>query len=141
MMRHPLGFEEAFAALGGFLGTFIPASIYLHMHFSHTGSLGWFLAPFVLANIVTALTGYYLGALMGKIARMAEAKDWITMTVFLTFLGGAWGAVSGFIGGLVVLIVGAFFGGILGIFVGAPALPVFAILHRILSVRGFIDSR
>jgi hypothetical protein len=141
MMSRPLNSEETFATLGGFLGTFTPASIYLKIYFSNAGSMGWVLGMFVLANIITAFAGYYLGALIGKIARMTEEKDWITMTVFLFFLGGAWGAVSGFIGGLIILIIGAFVGGFFGLFVGAAALPIFTIFHRILSVRGYIDRR
>src|ERR1051325_6986563 len=80
MMRDPINPEEAFAMLGVFLGMFPPAAIYLAMHFANPGSLGWVLSLFVMANIVTALVGYYLGALVGKIARFAAKRDWITMT-------------------------------------------------------------
>ncbi|HYJ90707.1 MAG TPA: hypothetical protein VEV84_05315 [Pyrinomonadaceae bacterium] len=139
MMRKPVNFERSFATFGGFLGTFPPASIYLNIYVRHPGDMGWLLALFVLANILTAITGYFLGALVGKVARMAEQKDWITMTVFLTIVGGTWGLVSGFTGGIIIFLVGAFFGGALGLIVGAAALPIFAIFHRLINSAGYID--
>jgi len=141
MIRNPINFEEAFAILGVFLGMFPPAAIYLNMHFANPGSMGWLLALFVLANIVTAAAGYYLGALVGKIVRFVEKKDWVTMTVFLILIGGAWGAISGFAGGLFIFLIGSLYGAFFGILVGAAVLPVFSILHRLLNVRGFIDRR
>lgn len=141
MMRNPVDFERTFALLGGFLGTVPPAAIYLNLYITKTGSMGWLLALFVLANIVTAFAGYYLGAVTGKVVRFAEKRDWATMTVLLIFTGGLWGGASGFAGGMFIFIVGAFFGAIFGMLVGAFALPIFAILHRMLQICGFIDRR
>ena len=141
MMQRPVNFERTFAAFGAFLGTFPVAAIYLRIYFHRAGDIGWLMIFFVVANILTALAGYFFGALVGKFARNAQQYDWITMTVFLTLVGGAWGMISGFIGGLAIFIVGAFFGGAIGSVVGALAMPVFAITHRLNNIAGFIERR
>lgn len=141
MMRRPVNFEHAFATLGAFLGTFPPAAIYMNIYFRHSGEMGWGMALFVIANIITAIAGYFLGALVGKIARIAQNYDWITMTVFLTVAGAIWGMLSGFIGGFILFIIGAFVGGAIGAVVGAIALPTFSIAHRILETAGYLARR
>ena len=141
LMRRPEDFEHAFAAFGGFIGVVAPAAIFLSMSLRHAGDLGWLVAVFVAANILTAIVGYFLGSVVGKIARLTYNHDWITMMVFLTIVGGAWGLISGFIGGLVIFIVGAFFGGAIGMVVGALTLPVFAAVHRMINTAGYIERR
>src|SRR5690348_576471 len=60
LMGRPVNFEHTYATFGAFLGTFPPAAIYLNMYFRHSGELGWWMALFVVTNILTALAGYYL---------------------------------------------------------------------------------
>jgi len=141
MMRRPVNFEHAFATLGAFLGTFPPAAIYLNIYFRRSGEMGWGIALFVIANIITAIAGYFLGGIVGKIARIAQNYDWIRMTIFLTVVGATWGMLSGFIGGFVLLIIGAFVGGAIGSVVGAMALPTFSIAHRLLDTAGYLERR
>lgn len=141
LMQRPVNFEHTYAILGGFLGTFPPAAIYLNMYFRHSGELGWWMALFVVANILTAIAGYYLGAAVGKIARIIENYDWVTMTVFLAVVGAAWGMISGFIGGFVLFIVGAFVAGAIGTVVGALALPTFGFAHRMLNAAGHLERQ
>lgn len=140
-MRRPVNYEHSFATLGALLGTFPVAALYLNIYFRHAGDMGWGMTLFVVANILTAVAGYIFGALVGKLARIAREYDWVTMTVFLIFVGGAWGLISGFIGGLALFIFGAFFGGAIGAVVGALTLPVFAVAHRLINVAGYIERR
>jgi hypothetical protein len=44
-----------------------------------------------------------------------------------------WGIIAGGSGGLIIFLVGAFFGAFVGGTVGAVALPAFAVFHRVLK--------
>jgi hypothetical protein len=59
----------------------------------------------------------------------------------MPFLGWFWGMIAGGSGGIVILIVGAFFGAVIGGLVGLFALPVFTIFHRLLKKGELIDRR
>jgi hypothetical protein len=138
-MRSPVSVEDASALLGALLGVFPPVAICIRVFWRAFADSGVVLFLIAIPITVTAFTGYGLGRIVGKIISVAEEKDWITMTVFLTLVGGAWGAVSGFAGGLPIFVVGAFFGGFFGMIVGAVALPLFAVFHRLLNTAGYVD--
>ena len=63
------------------------------------------------------------------------------MILALPFLGLLWGIVSGGAGGIIVFIIGAFFGALLGGIVGSVALPAFTILHRSLKKGEMIELK
>ncbi|NNE65283.1 MAG: hypothetical protein HKN33_01855 [Pyrinomonadaceae bacterium] len=96
---------------------------------------------FVLAVTVTSITGYWTGKVTGKVLKQREPSSWPMMLIELPFFGFVWGLVSGTAGGLMIMGIGAIFGGIIGASVGALVLTVFGVLHRLLKEGDEIDSR
>lgn len=140
LMRNQLTAEKAFALFGLFIGISAPFSIILRFILdAHIEA--WLVALCLAANSVTAAAGYFTGRITGKMVRISQEYDWITMTIFLTALGAVWGLFCGFAGGLVILIFGAIVGGAFGLATGAVALPLFSIFHRLLKYKDEIELR
>lgn len=143
LVQNPMNSEAAFSYFGLMLGTLPPAAIFSRILFS-TNSFSredmWILGILVLVNLVSAITGYFSGKLVGKMAREAERSSWIKMLIALPLIGIIWGMVSGGAGGMIFFIFGGFFGAFFGAMVGVVALPLFGIAHRSLK-KGDLIAR
>jgi hypothetical protein len=144
MMRSPMSSEKALAYFGLLLGTFPPMAILLKMAISFGPSkhgYAWVVMVSFLVNLLSAITGYKSGEVLGSIVRNLETRSWMFMLYTIPLAGLVWGIIAGGAGGLIVFGIGAFFGALLGAAVGMVALPVFAIFHRLLKLGDSIDRR
>jgi hypothetical protein len=144
MMTSPLTTEKAFAYFGLMLGLFPPLSLLIKF-FTDSQVLRpddlWILPLLFLANVFSAVVGYFSGKVVGRSVAAVEKIPLWAMMLVLPFVGLLWGMVSGAAGGLPIFIVGAFFGAFVGGAVGAAALPVFALLHRLVKRGDMIELK
>jgi hypothetical protein len=144
MMLNPLGPERAFAYYGLMLGTFPPAAIFARwltsVNFNDPAPV-WVMGILVLVILVSGFVGSFSGKLVGRAVRNLEKRSWSSMVLIMPFVGLLWGIVAGGAGGLIIFVIGAFFGAFLGGIVGALALPAFVVLHRLLKRGDVIDQR
>lgn len=143
MMRRPLSIQQTFAYFGLMLGVFPPAALFTRFSLDTMVMVedSWIILPFILIIMLSATVGYLSGKLVGKTVLEAEKLSWTRMLLVLPFVGLVWGIAAGSAGGIIVFIVGAFFGALLGSIVGACALPVFAIFHRIIKRGEFVELK
>jgi hypothetical protein len=144
LMRSPMAIRRAFALLGLMLGLFPPAAIFIKMFGYGLG--GYDAKPLLfficlLMNAACAGVGYCMGGALSGAVRNVENYRWTVMMTVLPLIGAAWGAVTGFAGGLLFVGIGAIFGAIFAIPIGALAFTLFAPLHRLLARGGMIDAR
>lgn len=144
MMSNPMTVEKAFSLFGLMLGAIPPATIFSKWIFE-AGTIGsnetGLILLLMLVNIVSAVTGYFTGKIVGKIAFEVEKLSWHWMILTLPFIGLFWGIISGGAGGVFIFIIGAIFGAMVGGAVGTFALPAFTILHRIFKKGDKIESK
>lgn len=144
VMAHPVSLERSFAYFGLMLGSLPPASIILAV-FSSSGLANsdgnWLIGLMLAANILTAIVGYLSGKLVSDcVLQIREFPMW-TQFALLPLIGLSWGAISGGIGGALILIYGGFVGALFGGAVGLAALPLFVILHRWVSYADTIELK
>lgn len=144
MMKNPLSSVQTFSYFGLILGIFLPAAMFTRI-FINDGVLRnedvWILGILAIVSIISAVVGFFSGKLIGKIARETETYSWWNMLLLLPFIGIFWGIIAGGAGGIIILIVGALPGAILGAMVGSVALPAFTIFHRLLKKGDMIESK
>ena len=143
-MRRPLDRRRAFALFGLLLGLLPPAAIFIKMFGygltgNNTSALLFFAC--LAMNFTCAGVGYAMGAATEKAVKTAETSRWDLMMVLLPVIGMMWGAVTGFAGGLIFVGIGAVFGAVFAIPIGALAFTLFGPLHRLLARGGMIDAR
>lgn len=142
LLKNPLNLEKTFSYFGLILGTLAPASIFAKFAID-SGMLQrgevWILGVLFIVNLISAIVGYFSGKLIANSVREIEKYPWWAMLLFLPFVGMLWGMISGGAGGVVIFLFGAFFGAILGGAVGAAALPLFVIFHRLLKKGEMIE--
>jgi len=142
-MVRPLTPEKAFAYFGLMLGTFPPAVMFtrfaLETDVSQDGL--WFVGVMLIMNLVSAVVGFLSGKWIGKMVANVEQMPWVSMLILLPFIGTLWGFMAGGAGGFIFFVVGAIFGALIGGVVGAAALSVFGILHRIVQRGGLIETK
>lgn len=143
-MRNPLDAEKTFARYGLMLGAFPPAAIFARWMVEVTfrdggGILVMGLMSFVI--LLSAIVGYFSGKVVGRAVSKAENRSWSAMVLITPFIGLLWGMGAGGAGGIIIFGIGAIFGAILGGAVGAVALPVFAMLHRLVKRGDLIEQR
>jgi hypothetical protein len=143
-MARPISSPDAYALFGLFLGTFPPAAITLKFFvaldiFSKSDAI--FLVLFTVANLVTAGIGFLTGKLVGKMMLDIDRLRWSSYLPLLPFIGLIWGVVSGGVGGVFILVLGALAGAAIGGITAAAAFPVFAVLHRVLARGNLIERR
>ena len=135
---------QAFAYFGLLLGTFPPLAIFIKF-LSEKGIFRnedfWVLGVIAIINLITATVGYFSGKIVGKIVSELEKFSWSYMIFSLPFIGLLWGILAGGAGGIIIFVVGAFFGAAFGALVGSVALPAFAIFHRLLKTGDQFDRR
>ena len=144
VMLNPVSLEKSFAYFGLMLGSLPPASIILAI-FSSSGIINndgnWLIGLMLAANILTAIVGYLSGRLVSDCVRQIREFPIWTQLALLPLIGLSWGAISGGIGGALILIYGGFVGALFGGAVGLIALPLFVILHRSLSYADKIERK
>lgn len=144
LMENPLSAEKTFAYFGLLLGMFPPLAMFIRF-FSEKGIFRgedfWILGVVAVVNLISAIVGYFSGKLIAKIVCEVEKWSWRQMILALPFIGIFWGMMAGGAGGIIIFVVGAFFGAALGALVGSIALPVFTLFHRSLKKGDQIDLK
>lgn len=143
-MRRPVAMEQAFARFGALLGVFPPAAIFARLFFDKQFfrlENIWMLGIVGVVSLIAATVGYCSGKSVGKIVQQLERKSWARMILALPFVGAAWGIIAGGAGAIIIFVFGAFFGALVGGAVGAAALPVFAVLHRLVKRGDRIEEK
>lgn len=145
LMRRPLDVHRAFALFGLMLGLFPPAAIFIKMFGYGFGSFARDSALFFVLclamNAVCAGVGYAMGKVLGGTVESLEKGSWTLMMLLLPVIGMAWGAVTGFAGGLVFFGFGAFFGFVFAVPIAMQAFTLFGALHRLSARGGMIEAR
>ena len=144
LMEHPLSQTRAFALFGLTLGAFGPFSIGFNWILSSGAPNSdelIFPILFLLANITTAVVGYFTGMVVGKMVAATHKFRVLSAIPLLFLIGLIWGGVSGFVGGLFLLLIGSVVGAFIGAAFGGIATVIFGILHRYLQVAGSIELR
>jgi hypothetical protein len=140
LMKNPLSLEKTFSYFGLILGVFPPAALFVR--FALEGRMdGWVFGVMLIVNLISAVVGFFSGKVVAKAVRVFEKMNWLAMILSLPFLGLLWGIVSGGAGGIIIFVVGAFFGAIVGGIVGSIALPAFTILHRLMKKGESIELK
>ena len=143
-MRRPLDVRRVYARFGLMLGLFPPAAIFIKLFSYGLGGHEPSALLFILCllmNFTCAGVGYVMGVALGRSIGNLMRDSWTAMLLLASTLGIAWGAVTGSAGGLLFIGIGAIFGALFAIPVGALAFFMFAPLHRLLARGGMIDAR
>lgn len=144
LIKNPLSVEDTFARFGMLLGIFPPTAFFVRLFTVSRifqGEDFWILGVVAIVVLISAVVGYLSGRRIGRIVFELEKKSWSKMLLALPFVGIFWGLMAGGAGGTVIFVVGALFGAVIGGLVGAAALPIFAIFHRLLKRGDKIDGR
>lgn len=143
-MRRPMDVRQAFGLFGLMLGLFPPAAIFIKLFgygvAGHNANAMLF-GICLLMNAACAAAGYGMGKALSRAVENAERRRLSVMMLLIPLIGIAWGAVTGFAGGLLFAGIGAFFGAVFAIPIGALSFTLFAPLHRALALDGMIDAR
>lgn len=143
-MRRPESAQRAWALFGLMLGLFPPAAIFIKVFGYGLGFRGESTLLFwvcLLMNFTCAGVGYVMGSALGRSVETLERGTWTKMLILSPFVGAAWGAVTGGSGGLIFVGIGAIFGILFAVPIGALAFLMFAALHRPLARGGKIEAR
>ena len=144
VIKKPVAAVQAFKNFGLILGTFAPAAIFLRAFMNANALRGedlWILGVLAIVNLVTAVSGYLSGKLIYKLTAKAENLSWSLYLLLLPLIGILWGIISGSAGGAVILLFGAIFGAAMGAMVGAVALPLFAVLVRLIKNGDYVENK
>lgn len=146
LIRRPLALQDAYGQFGLLLGIVPPAAIFGRIIFdlarSGSNSAVWFfVAIFVLMNIVCAFVGRAMGRSLAHSAAKLERASWSAMLMTVPFVGLLWGMVTGFVGGLIFFGFGALAGFLIAAPIGAIAFALFAVFHRLFERGTIIDQR
>jgi hypothetical protein len=131
-------YSKTYSFLGLSLGV-IPSTAFFIRIFSESpgGRVEpWVFILFGLVVLGSSVCGYFTGKLVGRIVAEIETFSWPLMIALLPFIGVTWGILAGGAGGVFIFLFGAIPGAVIGGAVGAFAMTVFTILHRLLSVDG-----
>lgn len=140
LMKNPLTTERAFSYFGLMLGTFPPAAIFSRLLFDARPEIT-LVALLVLVNLICAVAGYFSGKLVGKIVFESKNRSRTSMLLTIPLVGVLWGILTGGGGGILIFVVGAFFGALVAAMVGGIAFPIFTIFHRLLKKGEMIELK
>jgi hypothetical protein len=133
-MRHPVSTPVSYSIFGAMIGSLPTFSLGLRILFEEPqGSGPVFFTLFTIAAFVTGLIGAIMGPYASQAIERARSQRASIYLSALPFIGMFWGAASGAVGGVFLLVVGALFGAIIGGMIGFALVPLFALLHRLLS--------
>ena len=139
LMHHPVTTERAFSLFGLLLGTLPPATIFIKLFSGASGVQDW--ALLLAMNAICGLTGCYLGSKMSRMVSTAERHCWTLMIIEALSIGFLWALCAGGAGGFLFYGIGAVFGAVCAVPVGAVGFGLFVPLHRLLARGGMIDAR
>jgi hypothetical protein len=142
-MRRPVSAQRAYAVFGLLLGTLPPAAIFYKMFgsiFGQSTEAAWLLLLIVAMNLACALAGRFMASRLSPLAETVESDSWLKTVLLSPFVGMLWGACAGALGGLIFFIIGAFFGALCAMAVGAVAFALFMPLHRSVARGGMIEA-
>lgn len=138
LIKNPVTTEQAYAQLGLFIGTLLPAAIFTKMFWRTPAE--WFLIMPIIANFFSAIAGYYSGKLIGRIVKNLEKGSWSKMLLILPFVGILWAIMAGGAGGFAFFGICAIFGAIIASFFAVPAILAFTIFHRLLKKGDILEK-
>ena len=143
-MKNPLSIETTFARFGLLLGIFPPTAFFLRFFINSEIFQSrdvWMLGVAAVVALISAIVGYFSGKFIGSAAFELEKSSWSKMLLALPLVGVFWGIMAGGAGGIIIFGIGAIFGAVVGGLVGAAALPVFSIFHRLLKRGDKIETK
>jgi hypothetical protein len=141
-MRRPITAKKAYGTLGLFLGAFAPAAYFTKVGYGlhpYDGNAAFLILLFM--NIICALAGYGMGRALGDLGAKAERLSWSQMIPAAMGVGLLWAIATGFLGGVIIFVVGGFAGAALAAPVALIAFPVFASLHRLVERGKMIELK
>ena len=144
LMKSPITTEKAFAYFGAMLGLFPPFAMFAKFYFDsqiHRNPEPGVIAFMVCMNAICLGVGYFSGKIVGKLVSQVEKMSWTKMLLIVPFIGVLWGIMTGGAGGVIVFVIGAFFGAIIASLVGGVAIPAFTIFHRLLKKGDVIEEK
>lgn len=137
-----VSYERSYSFLGLLLGIFPVEAFFVKA--ASTAMPREFTAILVVSIVVifvSSVVGLFSGRLVGRIMSEMSETRWPVMLAALPFIGVTWGLITGGAGGGVIFLIGAIPGAIIGGLVGAVALTLFGITHRLLSKADEISAR
>jgi sorbitol-specific phosphotransferase system component IIBC len=143
-MSQPISADKAYQYFGMLLGSLGPWAIVMKIMFDierGTPEEFWFVSMFAVAAFVTSTTGFLTGKLVARALDSIKNNRWSSYISISALIGIAWGAFSGGIGGVFILVIGGFIGSAIGAIAAGLALPAFASFHRLLSRGGYIELK
>ena len=143
-MANPVSQTRAFALFGSMLGGLGPLSIWVALFLGNGGpGSDELLFPllFSLANLTTAIVGYCTGKIVGNLVAATHKYRVLSAIPLLLLIGTIWGAVSGFAGGLFLLVIGSIVGAVIGAAFGGVGMLLFGVIYRYLQIAGSIERR
>jgi hypothetical protein len=141
-MQRPLTTEQAYRRFGTFLGLLPPFALFERFLASTRGDDAfWVVALCVAMNIVCCLVGRWFGGRLGRWMSNPRTRSRTSFASLIFVMAVAWSVVTGGLGGVLFLGIGAIFGVIFAAPVALVGFPVFAILHRLISRGGMIEAR
>ena len=144
IMKRPVSSMKAYSYFGLIIGLFPPASIVLKLVIESTStqpSAAVFLFLAVLASVMTGVVGYQLGKYVPQVVDATDSMRFPNRIACISLIGLVWGSISGAAGGLFLFVVGTFFAATIGAIVGAMAVPVFVLLHRLVRRGDLIELK
>ena len=140
----PVSTEAAYAKFGAYLGLLPPAAIFYRILSEkgfHDEAALFFGTLFCVMNLVCYVTGWKFGGYLGRKMDDPRSRKWLEHVFYSMGLGFLWALVTGSLGGVIGIGVGAVVGVFCAMPVALAAFPVFAVLHRIQSHGGMIEAR
>ena len=139
-MLRPTTTEEAYRRFGTFLGLLPPFALFERIFMGEDHRKLLLVALFATMNLVCCIVGRWFGAFLGRWAGDPRAHSRLGFALVIFVMAVAWSVVTGGLGGLPFFGFGAFFGVVFATPVALAAFPAFAVLHRLLSHGGMIET-
>ena len=141
-MTRPVDSRQAFGIFGAMMGSLPPLALAVQILVISRGRTTGLFLLIAAAAVVTTIVAFQIGRnyIPGAL-RYISGFSLPNRVALWSFLGLVWGAASGAAGGLLILLVGSIFAGIVGGMVGAIAVPVMVGLHSSVKVGDFIETK
>jgi hypothetical protein len=145
-MYQPRTTAESYRLLGMLLGAFAPAAYFARFDgfglvpwTSHGNPALFFLLLFM--NAVCVAVGLNMGKVVGRMMEKFSRASWSKMILFSLLMALFWAAVTGYAGGVIVFVIGGFFGVGFALPVALAAFPAFAAIHRLMERGHLIEKK
>ena len=142
LMTRPMDSRRAFGIFGAMMGSLPPLALAVQILVDSRGRLTGLFLLIAAAAVVTTIVAFQIGrSYVPGALRYISGFSLPNRLALWSFLGLVWGAVSGAAGGLLILLVGSIFAGIVGAMIGAIAVPLMVGLHSSVRVGDFIETK